>query len=197
MSNTTPGTDDVLAFWFGAPGTAGYGQVHAEWFNGGRDFDEDIARRFGPLIGQAVAGGLCEWDLAGPPGVLARILVLDQFTRNAHRGTPAAFAGDVLALDAARKLVDTAADQALEPIERWFAYMPFMHAEELEAQERCVQLFSALAALDPAFDNALDYARRHRDVIARFGRFPHRNEILGRAATGDELEFLQLPGSRF
>jgi uncharacterized protein (DUF924 family) len=197
MSMTLPGIDDVLAFWFGAPGTPAHGQLRNEWFNGGAAFDEEIAQRFGSLVSQAVAGGLREWDLAGPRGVLARIIVLDQFTRNTGRGTPAAFAGDTLALDAARTLVASGADRTLGPAERAFAYMPFMHAEDAEAQERCVQLFAELAAQEPAFNGSLDYAHRHRGIIARFGRFPHRNEILGRASTADEAAFLQLPGSRF
>jgi uncharacterized protein (DUF924 family) len=129
--------------------------------------------------------------------VLARILVLDQFTRNAHRNTPLSFAGDTLALAAARALVDSGADKQLPPQLRAFAYMPFEHAEDAYMQERAVELFGALAADHPGFDEMLDYAHRHRGVIARFGRFPHRNEILGRASTPDEVDFLRQPGSRF
>jgi uncharacterized protein (DUF924 family) len=188
---------DVLDFWFGAPGSATYGQPRKEWFVKSDAFDAAIAERFGALIDQAIAGGLREWDAEGPQGVLARILVLDQFTRNAYRDTPRSFAGDGLALSAARQLADSGAHQELPPQQRAFAYMPFEHAEDAFMQERAVSLFTALAAEHPGFDDMLDYAHRHRGVIARFGRFPHRNEILGRASTPEEIEFLRQPGSRF
>jgi len=144
-----------------------------------------------------VAGGLREWDEQGPQGTLARILVLDQFTRNACRESPGAFAGDSLALAAARKLVDSGADRQLDPVQRMFAYMPFEHAEDACMQEQAVELFTALARAHHGFDTALDYAHRHRGVIARFGRFPHRNAILGRASTPDEADYLRQPGSGF
>jgi uncharacterized protein (DUF924 family) len=108
-----------------------------------------------------------------------------------------AFAGDALALAAARRLVDSGADRQLPPLQRAFVYMPFEHAEDAYMQERAVELFGILAAEHPGFDEMLDYAHRHRGVIARFGRFPHRNAILGRASTLDETEFLRQPGSRF
>jgi uncharacterized protein (DUF924 family) len=188
---------DVLDFWFGAPSSPTFGQPRREWFVKNDDFDHTIRTRFGATITQALAGGLREWDAEGPQGVLARILVLDQFTRNAHRNTPTSFAGDALALAAARALVDSGADKELPPQLRAFAYMPFEHAEDAYMQERAVELFGALVAEHPGFDEMLDYAHRHRGVIARFGRFPHRNEILGRASTPDEVEFLRQPGSRF
>jgi uncharacterized protein (DUF924 family) len=188
---------DVLDFWFLAPGSEGYGQQRAEWFRKDDAFDAAIRERFGGLIEQAVAGGLREWDEQGPGGILARILVLDQFTRNAHRGTAASFAGDSLALTAAQRLVDSGADQALLQVQRWFAYMPFEHAEDARMQERSVSLFTALAEAEPGYDGVLDYAHRHRGVIARFGRFPHRNAILGRASTPDEVAYLAQPGSGF
>jgi uncharacterized protein (DUF924 family) len=188
---------DVLDFWFGAPSSPTFGQPRREWFVKNDDFDHTIRTRFGATITQALAGGLREWDAQGPQGVLARILVLDQFTRNAHRNTPLSFAGDALALAAARALVDSGADKQLPPQLRAFAYMPFEHAEDAYMQERAVELFGVLAAEHPGFDEMLDYAHRHRGVIARFGRFPHRNEILGRASTPDEVDFLRQPGSRF
>jgi uncharacterized protein (DUF924 family) len=188
---------EVLDFWFGAPGSATAGQPRREWFVKSDAFDDAIRSRFGAAIETAIAGGLREWDAEGPQGALARILVLDQFTRNAHRNTPRSFAGDALALDAARTLVDSGADKTLPPQQRAFAYMPFEHAEDAFMQERAVELFSALAAEHPGFDEMLDYAHRHRGVIARFGRFPHRNEILGRVSTPEEVEFLRQPGSRF
>lgn len=188
---------EVRDFWFLPPTSAGYGQARPEWFRKDEQFDAQIVRQFGDIIAQAVAGGLREWDAEGPQGTLARILVLDQFTRNAGRGTPAAFAGDALALAAARQLVDSGADQALPPRQRAFVYMPFEHAEDAAMQEASVRLFSALAQQHPGFEEMLDYAHRHRGVIARFGRYPHRNQILGRASTPEELAFLAQPGSGF
>ena len=188
---------EVLDFWFLPPGTEGYGQPRDVWFRKDDAVDAGIARRFGPAIDQAVAGGLREWDQEGPQGTLARILLLDQFTRNTGRGTPAAFAGDALALAAAQQLVASGADQALTPHQRWFAYMPFEHAEDAAMQERSVDLFTALAQQNPGFEGVLDYAHRHRGVIARFGRFPHRNPILGRASTPEEAAYLATPGSGF
>ena len=190
---------EVLDFWFLAPASAGYGAQRGQWFRKDDQFDADIAARFGPQIEQAVAGGLREWDEEGPQGSLARILLLDQFTRNSGRGTPAAFAGDALALAAAQQLVASGADQALTPLQRWFAYMPFEHAEDAAMQERSIELFTALAQQNPGqgFEGVLDYAHRHRGVIARFGRFPHRNAILGRASTPEEAAYLAMPGSGF
>ena len=188
---------EVLDFWFGPPGSEIAGGPRREWFVKSDAFDDRIRQRFGTAIDQAIAGGLREWDLEGPQGVLARLLVLDQFTRNAYRNTPQSFAGDTLALAAARQLVDSGAHKELPPLQRAFVYMPFEHAEDAYMQERAVELFTNLAAEHPGFDEMLDYAHRHRGVIARFGRFPHRNEILGRASTPDEIEFLRQPGSRF
>ncbi len=184
----------VLNEWFGAPGSAQDGQVQMKWFKKDPAFDAELRDRFGALVEQALAGGLREWE-STPWGALARIVVLDQFTRNIHRDTPLAFAGDALALAAALALLPRA--QELGTLERWFVAMPLEHAEDLAMQDRSVATFEALAAEDARLADALDYAIRHRDVIARFGRFPHRNEILGRESTPDELEFLKQPGSRF
>jgi uncharacterized protein (DUF924 family) len=188
---------DVLDFWFGAPGSGAYGQKRREWFVKNDAFDDEIRTRFGDIVGQALSGGLKDWDAQGPEGVLARILVLDQFTRNAYRNTPASFAGDALALAAARGLVERGADRELSPLQRVFVYLPFEHAEDAAMQARAVELFTQLASDQPGFEDNLDYAHRHRGVIARFGRFPHRNEILGRVSTPEETEFLRQPGSRF
>ncbi len=188
---------EVLDFWFLPPASEGYGQQRPEWFRKDDDFDAAIRARFGTAIEQAVAGGLRNWDEQGPQGILARILVLDQFTRNAWRGTAASFAGDSLALAAAERLVANGADQLLLPVQRWFAYMPFEHAEDPRMQERSVSLFTALAEAHAGYDGVLDYAHRHRGVIARFGRFPHRNAILGRASSQDEITYLSQPGSGF
>ena len=197
QSGMQSGPQQVLDFWFGASGSEGYGQARREWFVKKPAFDAAIRERFGALIDGAIQGGQRDWDEAGPQGVLARILLLDQFTRNVYRDTPAAFAGDALALAAAQGLVDAGADRHLLPVQRSFVYMPFEHAEDAFQQERAVELFSRLDAEHPGFESSLDYAHRHRGVIARFGRFPHRNAILGRVSTPDEIEFLRQPGSRF
>jgi uncharacterized protein (DUF924 family) len=191
------GAHEVLDFWFGTPASPMFGQARREWFVKDPAFDADIRSRFGAVIEQALAGALGDWDAVGPQGTLARILLLDQFTRNAYRDTPRAFAGDALALAAARALVDAGAERALMPVQRTFVYLPFEHAEDASLQERAVALFATLAADHPGFESNLDYAHRHRDVIARFGRFPHRNAILGRVSTPQELEFLRQPGARF
>ncbi|HBZ06151.1 MAG TPA: DUF924 domain-containing protein, partial [Massilia sp.] len=137
---------DVLDFWFLPRDDAGYGKARPEWFRKDAAFDAQIRERFGAAIAQAIAGGLREWDIEhGAQGTLARILVLDQFTRNAHRDTPGAFAGDTLALAAAQQLVDSGADRTLEPQQRAFAYMPFEHAEDARMQQCAVDLFTQLA----------------------------------------------------
>ena len=188
---------DVLDFWFLPASDPNFGKPRDVWFRKDDAFDAGIAGRFGKLIEQAVSGGLREWDEQGPTGILARILVLDQFTRNAWRATPASFSGAALALAAAQQLIERGADQVLLPVQRWFAYMPFEHAEDAHMQERSVALFDALAQANEGFGGVLDYAHRHRGVIARFGRFPHRNFILGRASTPDEIAYLAQPGSGF
>jgi uncharacterized protein (DUF924 family) len=153
-----------------------------------------VRRRFGSCVEAALAGALpATW--AGEP--LAEILLLDQFTRNIFRGTPRAFAGDARALALARTLVDSGIHLTLHPLQRWFAYLPLEHAEDAVAQDESVRLFGALAAADPARAGALDYARRHREIVQRFGRFPHRNTILGRTSSAEETAFLQQPGSGF
>ena len=180
----------VLEFWFGPPPLA----PKAAWFRKDPAFDELIRTRFGALVEDALANGL---DWPQPRGTLAQILVLDQFPRNLFRGQARAFAGDARALDLALGLIGSGGHLALQPIERWFVYLPLEHAEDLALQDRSVTLFTALCAEAPSMADALDYAVRHRDVIQRFGRFPHRNPALGRASTPDELAYLTTPGSGF
>jgi uncharacterized protein (DUF924 family) len=196
MMDTPADAQAVIDFWFGAEGTPEHGQVRTEWFRKDAAFDAQIAQRFGPLVEEALAGGLAHWA-EQPAGALARIVLLDQFTRNMFRDTARAFAGDALALAAARSLVADGADAALRPEQRVFAYLPFEHDERLAMQDESVRLFTALAAEAPALQNMLDYAHKHRAVIARFGRFVHRNALLGRASTPEERAFLKEPGSRF
>lgn len=186
----------VLDFWFLAPDNPGHGQSRAEWFRKDDAFDAQIRERFGALIGTAIDGGLRDWA-ATPRGALALILVLDQFTRNVYRDTPRAFAGDAQALALAVALTQNGQDQELEPTLRAFVYMPFEHAEDLAMQARAVELFQLLAQSREGFESMLDYAQRHQEVIACFGRFPHRNGILGRDSTPEEAAFLLQPGSSF
>jgi len=143
-----------------------------------------------PLWEQAVLGGFAQWQ-STPLAALALVVVLDQFSRNMFRGMPRAFAGDPAALAAAAGIVERGFDRLLSAQERTFVYMPFEHAEDLAAQNRSLALFGAL---DP---NDMEYARRHHEIIARFGRFPHRNAVLGRESTPEEIEFLKRPGSSF
>ena len=190
-------SQDVLDFWFLPIGVKGHNMQRPEWFRKDDAFDRQIFAQFGDAVEDALAGGLRQWDDEGTQGRLARILVLDQFTRNIYRGTPKAFAGDALALEAALAIDNSGANQTLPPVQRAFSYMPFEHAENLAMQQRAVILFDKLAASAAGFDSMLDYAKRHHDVIRKFGRFPHRNDILGRPSTPDELEFLKQPGSGF
>lgn len=185
----------VLNTWFGVPGSDEDGQVQTRWFRKDPAFDAQLREQFLPLIEQALSGGLRDWDHS-PWGALARVLLLDQFTRNVFRDTPRAFEGDPLALRAALDLLPRAAEP-LSTLEHWFVLMPLEHAEDLAMQQKCVALFEDLVKQDARLKEALDYAERHRDVIARFGRFPHRNEVLGRTSTAEEMEFLRQPGSRF
>jgi len=183
--------EDVLAFWFGEG--ADYGRRHKRWFEKQPAFDAEVAQRFLGLYEQLAAGR--EW-LDSARERLARLLVLDQFPRNMFRGTARAFATDALALETARLALERGDDAMLLPVERLFLYLPFEHSEALEDQNRACELTQALAAF-PETEDAHRYALAHRDVIRRFGRFPHRNSILGRASTAEELEFLKQPGSSF
>lgn len=191
--NVTPA--DVLDFWFGAPGSPEHGTAREVWFRKDPAFDDEIRREFAEAVNIAVAGGFGEW-CATARGALARIVLLDQFTRNIFRGTPRAFAGDARALATAEDAVDRGLDRELSVRERWFMYMPFEHAEDIHAQHRSLALFAALAR-ELHDDDPLVWAKKHADVIFRFGRFPHRNAILGRASTPEEEAFLREPGSSF
>lgn len=188
---------DVLDFWFLPIGVKGHNTQRPEWFRKDDQFDRQIAAQFGHVVEEALSGGLRRWDDEGTQGTLARIIVLDQFTRNMYRGTPQAFAGDGLALEAALALDNSGANQTLPPVQRIFAFLPFEHAESLSMQQRSLDLFDMLRSSASGFESTYDYARRHYDVIRRFGRFPHRNAILGRESTADEREFLKQPGSSF
>ena len=188
--------DDVLAFWFGPPDAADYGQARAAWFRKDDAFDAQIRARFLAEVEAAIAGQLGDWA-ANPPGALALFILLDQFPRNLFRNTARAFAGDAIALALAERVVEQGWDRKLLPVERVFVYLPFEHSESLADQERSIALFTALADEHPETASYLDYARRHRDVIVRFGRFPHRNAALGRTSSAAETDYLAQPGSGF
>jgi len=193
----------VVDFWFGnAGGDSATAQAQQKlWWSKNATVDADISNRFGELVEAAASGRHDDWA-QDPRGRLALILLFDQFPRNMYRDTPRAFAYDHLACKLALDGIAANSDRALRPIERVFFYLPLEHAESPELQERCVALFTTLAAGVPeadckTFAGYVDYAVRHRDVIHRFGRFPHRNRILGRASTPEEIEFLKQPGSSF
>ena len=186
---------EVLDFWFGAPESPERGRPRKCWFEKNEAFDAEVRSRFVRVYRRAAAGKLSRWERT-PHAALALAVVLDQFPRNMFRGEARAFAADALALRVARRMVDHGFDRLLRPVERWFVYLPFEHAEDLAAQRRAVALFAGLAG-DPDSPGAIDYAHRHCNIISRFGRFPHRNAILGRESTSGESAFLAQPGSSF
>jgi len=178
--------DDVLKFWFD-PAT------RRNWFEASSEFDELVRQRLGSLHAEAVEGRLDHWK-DSPDGALALCILLDQVPRNMFRGTAHAFATDALACAVARHILALGFDRSYATDDhRLFCYLPFEHSEDIEDQRLAVRLFSERTA------NALttEYARRHLEVITRFGRFPHRNAVLGRTSTAAELEFLNTPGSSF
>jgi uncharacterized protein (DUF924 family) len=186
---------EILEFWFGKPDDLDYGKSRKVWFTKNPEFDREVRSRFLPVYQQAAAGELDDWK-ASPQGCLALIILLDQFPRNMFRGQSQAFATDPQALVYAKHAVTNGFDRELLPIQRQFIYLPFEHSENLTDQHQCIKLFSTLQDY-PECISGVDYAHRHFQVIERFGRFPHRNEILGRETTPEEAEFLQQPGSSF
>ena len=183
MQSLTP---EVLGFWFGEGPE--HGKSHKRWFSKDPRFDAEIRQRFESL--HYTLSSNRDW-LDQPRYCLARIIVLDQFPRNMFRGTARAFATDALALEAARLAVERGWDRGMLAVEQLFVYLPFEHSETLADQDRACELMQDFDA------EQRGYAERHRDIIRRFGRFPHRNEILGRASTPEEIEFLKQPGSGF
>lgn len=171
---------EVLKFWFERDRKA--------WFEKNPAFDEEIRQRFLPAYELGATGMLGSWKQA-PASCLALVVLLDQFPRNMFRGTARAFAADPLALEAARTILDRGWDKAMTPDERVFAYLPFEHSEALRDQKLSLKLFEG--------DANFEWARKHWEIIRRFGRFPHRNAALGRESTPEEIEFLKQPGSGF
>lgn len=195
--------DALLDFWFGADLDAP--EAVAErgrfWFEGAPEIDREIRARFAELPDLAASGALDAWRGA-PRSALALVVALDQLPRNLFRGSARAFAYDGVALEAAGAALEAGFDHALHPLEAGFLYLPFEHAESLPLQERSVALFEALAAragpvLEPTLASWADFARRHRALIARFGRFPHRNPLLGRLPTAAERAHLASGGDSF
>ena len=192
-----PAARAVLDFWFGEPASSRFGQAWNGWFSGDDAFDAQLRQRFGATLASARRGEYDAWQ-STPLGTLALIVVLDQFSRNIHRGTADAFAGDARAVEAARNMVATRADRTLPtPHHRAFAYLPFEHDESRDSQETSVRLFSELADESQEAAGYLGYARQHAVIIERFGRFPHRNAVLGRESSDEERAFLREPGSSF
>ena len=198
-----PAAGSVLSLWFGP--TSPDGRVDDEhrrrWFAKDDAFDALLRGQFLALHAAVVARQHEGW-LETPSGRLAYVIVLDQFSRNMFRGTPGMFASDPQALHVAVQGIDRGEDRGLPEDWRTFLYMPLMHSERLADQERCVALFMAARDAAPgvaraSWENAVKFAEMHRDVVARFGRFPHRNVILGRASTPGEETFLKEPGSSF
>lgn len=177
--------EDVLAFWF-AEGRK------PQWFESSEAFDAEVRRALQPLYEAACDGRYESWR-RNPRGCLALVILLDQVPRNVHRGTPQAFASDAAARAVTRHALQEGFDEALAEVERVFLYMPLEHSEDLADQQDCVRLVAAL----PSSGEWLSYAERHRDIVARFRRFPHRNAILGRESTEEELDFLKQPSSSF
>ena len=186
---------EVLDFWFGQEGDPEYGQFRNEWFRKDPEFDARVTRQFADLYEEAAAGNLDGWREEAE-SCLALVIVLDQFPRNMFRGDGRTHAEDARALRASKYAIEHALDRELRAFQRMFLYMPFMHSENVEDQGRSVELFERLAGEAGAPD-VVSYAVAHRDILVRFGRFPHRNEILGRKTTPEEAVFLTTEGSSF
>ena len=186
---------EVLDYWFGASDSAEYGRMRELWFRKSDDTDREIRSRFGSSVEAALRGELAHWACGDARHALALILLLDQFTRNIFRDTARAFAGDAQALTVAKALVADGRDREMLPVERCFVYLPFEHSERLADQHESLRLFGELATA--GHPDLLVWAQKHYEIIARFGRYPHRNDLLGRVSTAEEIEFLKQPGSRF
>ena len=193
----------ILRYWFGDKNTSNEisDEKKSLWWAKSNDTDQEITARFEPVTRGISNGELAEWR-STPEGLLASIICVDQFPRNMYRGTPDSFAFDPVALELANLMVGRSWDQDLRPVYRLFCYLPFEHSEVLSDQDKAVSLIGAIrdeaaAGEKELFENYFQYAWRHFQVIEQFGRFPHRNEILGRKSTQEEQVFLKKPGSSF
>jgi uncharacterized protein (DUF924 family) len=192
--------EDVLTFWFGAVGSAPLANASV-WYKKDDAFDRDVKDRFESALQLAARGALDVWK-ASPRGRLALVILLDQLSRNMFRGTPRAFAQDARASESTLESIAAGDEQALTIVERSFLYMPLMHAEDIDLQRKGIEAFDRLKNDAPEdfkkfAENSVDYMKKHAEIVERFGRFPHRNAILGRASTPEEIEFLKQPGSSF
>ena len=195
--------ETICEYWFGSSDNdlEVAKQYSKRWWSKNVGVDAEIKTRFASYLPRVVNGELEQWR-DSPLGTLALILLTDQFPRNMFRGTAQAFAYDAIARNLCKQGLKKGIDQKLRPIQRVFFYIPLEHSESLADQEQCLQLFRQLAdsaesALQPQLKNYIDFAIRHRDIIERFGRFPHRNALLNRESTPAELTFLKTPGSSF
>ena len=187
--------NEILDFWFGREGEEGYGEFREAWFKKDEEFDDQVRERFLDDYERAARGEYDGWREA-PEGFLALVILLDQFPRNMFRGDARTYATDEQALEISESAIERAFDRELPPFQRMFLYMPFMHSEDVEVQRRSVELFESLAAAENGRD-VRDFTVSHRDIVERFGRFPHRNALLDRETTPEEAEFLKEPGSSF
>jgi uncharacterized protein (DUF924 family) len=193
----------IVAFWLG-PSLEGPEAALARrdwWYRGGEAVDVEIRARFGELLPRACAGALSEWERTAT-GALALVIVLDQFTRNLYRHTPDAYIGDSSAFKIVENTIDLKLDRELHPVARIWLYHPFHHAEDIQQQDRGLTLLHDLEQTSeevwqPIVRRAIEGWTRHRNIVARFGRFPHRNQVLGRIDTADEREFLSKDGDSF
>jgi uncharacterized protein (DUF924 family) len=191
MDGAAPIEDRVLTFWFGPDEAPTRRDFKPWWFQTSDALDAAMIALFTKATGDAIAGRL-DSLLDTPRGALTLVLLLDQFPRNIWRGRDKAFSGDAKARAVAKAIITKGYDRDYAPVERIFCYLPFEHSEDLVDQERSLALFERLEMKE-----VHDYAVRHYDIIARFGRFPHRNEALGRETTEEEARFLEQPGSSF
>ncbi len=185
----------ILDFWFGRENEPGYGEFRNVWFQKDEDFDREVQTRFREDHERAANGDLDEWREEAR-SALALVILLDQFPRNIFRGDAQTHATDAKAQEVSEHAIERALDRELSAFQRMFLYMPFMHSESIEAQRRSVELFQRLRD-EPGGPDVVSYAIGHRDIVEQFGRFPHRNDILGRQTTPEEAEFLTQPGSSF
>jgi uncharacterized protein (DUF924 family) len=195
--------ESILHYWFG--GATDDAEIVREksalWWKQDSKVDAEIRRRFEMMLNAEIKNEFASWS-SSPRGQLARILLCDQFPRNMYRDSPRAFDYDERARKLAREAIDAGQDKKLRPVERVFLYLPFEHSETVDDQELSLRLYTALVEYVPETDRPtyqkfLEFARKHKEIIDRFGRFPHRNAILGRQSTAAEAEFLKGPGSSF
>ncbi len=197
--------EKIILFWFGKLDKSGIPSKEKQimWWSKDHKLDEFIKENYEKYVNLAVLGELGEWK-EDPLGMLAFIIVLDQFSRNIYRDTLKAFTQDELALESAKEGIEKGFDKKLLPIERIFFYLPFMHSENLEDQQECIRIYRELAdecSSNPdiysIINNSYEFAIKHFDIIKKYGRYPHRNSIMGRKSTAQEIEFLKQEGSSF